>query len=89
MRKIELNLDDETARQFDELAQSVGGDPADGLRALLALRRLRSSEITDSGIDAVEASNEVELKRQLAAAERSFRDGTAVDWDDSRKKLGL
>jgi len=89
VRKIELTVDDETAREFDELTENAGGDSAEVIRGLLAIRRSQAGETANREMDAMESGREDELKRGLASAERSFQDGTAVDWNDLRKKLDL
>ena len=87
MRKIELILDDESARRLDEVSTRIGEGPSGAIRALLGTWDSRVP--SEEALDEFESGREGELRRQLADSERSFREGTSVDWDDLKNKLDL
>lgn len=89
MRKIELTVDDETARELDELTENVGGDPAEVIRGLLAIRRSQAGAMSEEEIDAVEAKRKREWEGHLAENEKSFQDGSAVSLEDLARRNGL
>jgi hypothetical protein len=80
MKRRQILLDEESDRILAELAESHSGDRSRAVRAIL-----RAHKTTESTIDELERAYAPELLRQKLRSEKSFREGTAVPWEQVKR----
>jgi len=81
-RKIEL--DEEASENLDAIARAYGGDDSLAISDLL-----RAHETIESFLDELEANPSEELATQKERAERGFREGRFISWQDIKRENGL
>ena len=81
-RKIEL--DEHASEILDSMARTYGGDDSLAISDLL-----RAHETIESFLDELEAKNNEELATQKKRAERGFREGRFISWQDIKREDGL
>jgi hypothetical protein len=80
MKRRQILLDDQSDRILDGMAQLHSGN-----RSLAIREVLKMHETVESMLKEIERHHSAELRRQKVRSERSFRNGTAVPWEQVRK----
>ncbi len=80
MKRRQIVLDDQSDRILDGMAQLHNGN-----RSLAIREVLKTHETVESMLQEMERLYSGELRRQKVRSEKSFRDGTAVPWEQVRK----
>jgi hypothetical protein len=80
MKRRQILLDDQSDRILDGMAQLYSGN-----RSLAMREVLKAHETVESMLQEMEHLHSGELRRQKARSEKSFRNGTAVPWEQVRK----
>jgi hypothetical protein len=80
MKRRQILLDEESDRILEEIAQFHSGD-----RSLAVREVLKMYKNTESALDELERANASELRRQKLQSEKSFREGTAVPWEQVKR----
>ncbi|HLM98865.1 MAG TPA: hypothetical protein VK335_06265 [Bryobacteraceae bacterium] len=84
MKRRQILLDDESDRILDGMAQVHSGN-----RSLAVREALKTHKTVESMLREMERVHGAELRRQKARSERSFRNGTAVPWEQVKKRSRL
>jgi hypothetical protein len=84
MKRHEIILDDEADRALDEISELYGGNPSEAVNELL-----KAHSKIENLLDEIEEANATDLIRQKEASEASFRLGTAIDWEEVKRRNGL
>ena len=84
MKRRQILLDEESDRILAELAESHSGDRSLAIRAVL-----RAHKTIESTLDDLERAHVPELLRQKLQSEKSFREGTAVPWEQVKRRIKL
>jgi len=84
MKRRQILLDAESDRILDGMAQVHSGN-----RSLAVREALKTHEAVESMLREMEQVHGEELRSQKARSERSFRNGTAVPWEQVKKRNRL
>ena len=84
MKRRLIVLDDQSDRILDGMAELHSGN-----RSLAIREALKTHETVESMLQQMERSHAAELRRQKVRSERSFRDGTAVAWEQVKRRNKL
>ncbi|HVP48773.1 MAG TPA: hypothetical protein VMT32_19395 [Bryobacteraceae bacterium] len=84
MKRRQILLDDESDRILEKLAQFHSGDRSRAIREALKMHKTM-----EGMLDELERTHAAELRRQKNRSEKSFRDGTAVPWDEVKRRCKL
>jgi len=77
-------LDDQSDRILDGMAELHSGN-----RSLAIREALKTHESVESILREMERTHADELRRQKVQSERSFRNGTAIPWEQVKKRNKL
>jgi hypothetical protein len=84
MKRRQILLDEESDRILEQLAQFHSGDRSQAIRATLKMHKTMQAMLDD-----LERTHAAELRHQKDRSEKSFRDGTAVPWDEVKRRCKL
>lgn len=84
MKRRQILLDKQSDRILDEMAQVHSGN-----RSLAIREALKTHETVESMLEEIERIYGAELRRQKSRSERSFRLGTAVPWEQVKRRNRL
>ena len=81
-KKIEL--DDDASKILDSMATAYGGNESLAISELL-----RAHQTVESLLDQLESGQHATLAAQKERAERGFREGRSISWQEVKLKNGL
>jgi hypothetical protein len=84
MKRRQILLDDKSDRILEEMAQFHSGN-----RSRVIREALKTHKTVDAILLEMERACAVELREQKSRSERSFREGTAVPWEQVKRRNRL
>ena len=84
MKRRQILLDEESDRILDGMAQVHSGN-----RSLAVREALKTHKTVESMLQEMERAHDSELRHQKVRSEKSFRNGTAVPWEQVKKRNRL